>query len=55
MASTVPESVRDRLGLAIAQRTYKAHRTLLDSLRWFEIAELENYGDNYENRSNRLY
>lgn len=54
MASTVPEPVRDRLGLAIAQRTYKAYRTLLDSPRWFEIAEPDNYGDNYANRSNRL-
>jgi transaldolase len=29
-----PESLRDRLGIAIAQRTYKAYRTLLDSPRW---------------------
>jgi transaldolase len=30
----VPESLRDRLGIAVAQRTYKAYRELLDSPRW---------------------
>ena len=30
----VPDSLRDRLGIAIAQRTYKAYRTVLDSPRW---------------------
>ena len=30
----VPEPLRDRLGIAIAQRTYKAYRELLDSPRW---------------------
>jgi len=30
----VPEALRDRLGIAIAQRTYKAYRQLLDSPRW---------------------
>jgi transaldolase len=30
----VPDSLRDRLGLAIAQRIYKAYRTFLDSPRW---------------------
>ena len=30
----VPESLRDELGIAIAKRTYKAYRTLLDSPRW---------------------
>ncbi len=30
----VPDSLRDRLGIAIAKRTYKAYRTLLDSPRW---------------------
>ena len=29
-----PDSLRDRLGIAIAQRTYKAYRVLLDSPRW---------------------
>jgi transaldolase len=29
-----PDSLRDQLGIAIAQRTYKAYRTLLDSPRW---------------------
>jgi transaldolase len=32
--SNVPESLRDELGIAIAKRTYKAYRTLLDSPRW---------------------
>jgi transaldolase len=30
----VPEALRDQLGIAIAKRTYKAYRTLLDSPRW---------------------
>jgi len=30
----VPESLRDKLGIAIAQRTYKAYRDLLASPRW---------------------
>src|SRR5262249_20229591 len=30
----VPEALRNRLGIAIAQRTYKAYRDLLDSARW---------------------
>jgi transaldolase len=30
----VPDSLRDQLGIAIAKRTYKAYRTLLDSPRW---------------------
>jgi transaldolase len=29
-----PEPLRDRLGIAIAQRTYKAYRELLDTPRW---------------------
>jgi transaldolase len=29
-----PDSLRDQLGIAIAKRTYKAYRTLLDSPRW---------------------
>jgi transaldolase len=29
-----PESLRGRLGIAIAKRTYKAYRTWLDSTRW---------------------
>jgi transaldolase len=35
--SKVPEKLRDRLGIAIAQRTYKAYRQLLDSPRWERI------------------
>ena len=30
----VPEVLHDRLGIAIAKRTYKAYRDLLDSPRW---------------------
>jgi transaldolase len=29
-----PDALRDRLGIAIAKRTYKAYRDLLDSPRW---------------------
>src|SRR5262249_39168862 len=32
--SQVPEAQRNQLGIAIAKRTYKAYRTLLDSPRW---------------------
>ena len=35
--SKVPEGLRDRLGIAIAQRTYKAYRQLLDTPRWERI------------------
>ena len=33
----VPDVLRDRLGIAIAQRTYKACRTLLSSPRWQRV------------------
>src|SRR5215472_13616565 len=33
----VPEALRDRLGIAIAQRIYKAYRALLDTPRWQRI------------------
>jgi transaldolase len=33
----VPDSLRDQLGIAIAKRTYKAYRTLLDSSRWQRV------------------
>jgi transaldolase len=33
----VPERLRDRLGIAIAKRTYKAYRHLLDSPRWQRV------------------
>jgi transaldolase len=33
----VPESQNDRLGIAVAKRTYKAYRHLLDSPRWQRI------------------
>ena len=32
--SQVPETLRNQLGIAIAKRTYKAYRALLDSPRW---------------------
>jgi transaldolase len=34
VAAKVPEALRNRLGIAIATRTYKAYRGLLDSERW---------------------
>ena len=33
----MPDALRDRLGIAIAKRTYKAYRDLLDSPRWQRI------------------
>ena len=33
-----PDALRDRLGIAIAKRTYKAYRDLLDSARWQRLA-----------------
>src|ERR671930_725781 len=33
----VPEALRDQLGIAMAQRTYKAYRTLLNSPRWQRV------------------
>ena len=34
VASRAPEELRNRLGIAVAMRTYKAYRSLLDSPRW---------------------
>ena len=34
VAGKVPDSLKNKLGIAIAQRTYKAARTLLSSPRW---------------------
>ncbi len=34
----VPEGLRNRLGIAIAKRTYRAYRDLLASARWQELA-----------------
>ncbi len=36
-----PDEFRDKLGIAMAERTYKAYRDLLDSDRWMRLA---NYG-----------
>jgi len=38
VAKKVPESLRDKLGIAIAQRIYKAYRDLLATPRWKKIA-----------------
>jgi len=35
----VPEQLRDKLGIAIAQRTYKAYRDLLSTPRWQAIVK----------------
>ncbi|MGH2604345.1 MAG: transaldolase [Dehalococcoidia bacterium] len=35
---TVPDALRDKLGIAVAKRTYKAYRDLLDSERWQRLA-----------------
>ena len=37
MLGKVPEALRDQLGIAIAGRTYKAYRELLDSPRWLRL------------------
>jgi transaldolase len=37
VAQKVPAAMRDRLGIAIAKRTYKAYRELLDSDRWLRL------------------
>jgi transaldolase len=34
----VPGELRDKLGIAVAKRTYKAYRRLLDSDRWLRLA-----------------
>ena len=40
VANKVPENLRDQLGIAIAERTYKAYRDLLNSPRWERIYNL---------------
>jgi len=37
VANRVPEGLRNQLGIAIAKRTYKAYRALLDSPRWQRV------------------
>jgi transaldolase len=37
IAGKVPEALRNQLGIAIAKRTYKAYRALLDSPRWQRV------------------
>ncbi|MGH9025088.1 MAG: transaldolase [Acidimicrobiia bacterium] len=41
IADQVPEGMKDRLGVAVAKRTYRAYRELLSSDRW---QRLENLG-----------
>ncbi|MFL6654017.1 MAG: transaldolase [Sulfurifustis sp.] len=38
VADRVPNSLRNRLGIAIARRTYRAYRELLASVRWRTLA-----------------
>jgi transaldolase len=38
VANTAPEELRNRLGVAIGKRTYRAYRELLDSERWQRLA-----------------
>src|SRR5512135_725221 len=40
VADKTPEALRDQLGIAIAKRTYKAYRGLLDSRRWQRLYNL---------------
>ena len=40
VASKVPEALHNRIGIAIAKRTYKAYRTLLSSPRWQRVYNL---------------
>ena len=37
VATKTPEALSDRLGIAVAMRTYRAYRSLLDSPRWQRI------------------
>ena len=37
VAKRVPEALHNQLGVAVAKRTYKAYRTLLDSPRWQRV------------------
>jgi transaldolase len=37
VASKAPEALRNRLGIAVAMRTYQAYRSLLDSPRWQRV------------------
>ena len=39
VADKVPRELRNRLGIAIAKRTYRAYRELLASPRWIRLAE----------------
>jgi len=38
VAAKAPEALRNQLGIAIANRTYKAYRELLDSPRWQRVS-----------------
>jgi len=38
VAATVPRDLRNRLGIAVAMRTYRAHRELIAGKRWRELS-----------------
>ncbi|MEK6276703.1 MAG: transaldolase [Actinomycetota bacterium] len=38
VSEAVPDDLRDRLGIAVAKRAYRAYRELLDSERWQRLA-----------------
>jgi transaldolase len=39
VANKVPQDLHNRLGVAIAKRTYRAHRELLESTRWRRLGD----------------
>jgi len=39
VADQVPDGLRNRLGIAVGKRTYRAYRELLDSDRWQKLAD----------------
>jgi transaldolase len=39
VSARVPDELRDRLGIAVGKRTYRAYRELLDSERWQRLAD----------------
>ena len=40
VAEKVPDTLRNRLGIAVSQQIYRAHRDLLESERWQRLAGL---------------
>ncbi len=39
ISDNVPAALRNRLGIAVAQRTYRAYRDLLESVRWQRLVD----------------